>query len=121
LAERIRAAGAGIGGFYTAAGVGTIIEEGKEKREINGTTYLFEYPLFADYAMIKAQQGDHYGNLIYRHTAQNFNPIMAKAAKTTIAEVEQLVEPSELDPNQIHTPSIYVHKILKGEYYEKLI
>lgn len=121
LVERMRAAGAGIAGFYTASGVGTIVEEGKEKREINGRTYLLEYPLFADYAMIKAHQGDRYGNLVYRHTAQNFNPVMAKAARTTIAEVEQLVEPDGLDPNHIHTPSIYVHRILRGEYYEKCV
>lgn len=121
LVERMRAAGAGIGGFYTATGVGTIVAEGKESREINGTAYLLEYPLAADYAMIKADHADHYGNLVYRHTAQNFNPVMAKAATTTIAEVERLVEPGELDPNHVHTPSIYVHRVLKGEYYEKCV
>ncbi len=121
LVERIRAAGAGIGGFYTAAGVGTIAEDGKERRRINGVDYLFELPLPADFAIVKAHVGDHLGNLVYHHTAQNFNPVMAKAATTTIAEVEQLVEPGELDPNHVHTPSIYVHRILKGEHYEKCV
>jgi len=121
FAERIRAGGAGIGGFYTPTGYGTIIAEGKETRTWNGKHFVLELPLRADYAFIKAWKGDRYGNLVYRKTARNFNPIMATAANFTIAEVEQLVEPGELDPDFVHTPGIYVKRILQGRHYEKRI
>jgi 3-oxoacid CoA-transferase subunit A len=121
FAERIRAGGAGIGGFFTPTGYGTVIAEGKEIREIDHRLYILEKPLRADFAFVKAWKGDRYGNLIYRMTAQNFNPIMAAAARVTIAEVEELVEPGELDPNFIHTPGIHVQKILRGDKYEKRI
>jgi 3-oxoacid CoA-transferase subunit A len=121
LAERIRAGGAGIEGFYTPTGVGTIIAEGKETREINGKLCLLEKGLRADYAFVKAWKGDKAGNLIYRLTARNFNPIMATAGRITIAEVEELVETGELDPDQIHTPGIFVQRILQGKNYEKPI
>ena len=111
LAERIRAGGAGIPAFYTPAGVGTVVAEGKECREFNGKKYLLERGLTADFALVKAWKGDLAGNLIYRKTARNFNPMMATAAKITIAEVEELVEPGELDPNSIVTPGIYVKRI----------
>ena len=111
LAERIRAAGAGIPAFYTPAGVGTVIAEGKETREFNGKMYLLETALHADFALVKAWRGDRAGNLVYRRTARNFNPMMATAARITIAEVEELVEPGELDPDAIHTPGIYVQRI----------
>lgn len=121
LAERIRAAGAGIAAFYTPAGVGTLVAEGKETRLFDGKTYLLEHSLKADFALIKAWKGDTHGNLIYRKTAQNFNPIMATAAKITIAEVEQLVEPGEIDPDAVVTPGIYVDRILRGSNYQKRI
>lgn len=121
LAERIRAGGAGIAGFFTATGVGTKLAEGKEEREIDGRKYILEKPLKADFAFVKAWKGDSLGNLVYHLTAQNFNPLMAMAASVTIAEVEELVEPGKLDPNFIHTPSIFVQRILKGEKYEKRI
>jgi 3-oxoacid CoA-transferase subunit A len=121
LAERIRAGGAGIPAFYTPAGVGTLVAEGKETREFDGRPYLLERWLRADFALIKAWKGDTAGNLIYRKTARNFNPMMATAAKFTIAEVEELVKPGELDPDHIVTPGIYVKRILKGEKYEKRI
>jgi 3-oxoacid CoA-transferase subunit A len=121
LAERIRAGGAGIAGFYTPTGVGTLMAEGKEKKIIDGREYLLEKPLKADFALVKAWKGDRYGNLLYRLTAQNFNPLMAMAAKITIAEVEEVVEVGKLDPNFIHTPSIFVNRIIKGEKYEKRI
>lgn len=121
LAERIRAGGAGIGGFYTPAGVGTPIAKGKETREINGKEYLLEYPITADFALIKAWKADRLGNLIFHETAQNFNPMMATAGKITIVEVEEIVETGELDPAQIHTPSIYVQRVIVGEHYEKRI
>ncbi|MBF0492982.1 MAG: CoA transferase subunit A [Deltaproteobacteria bacterium] len=121
LAERIRAGGAGVGGFFTPTGVGTKLAEGKEVREIDGKKYVFERPLKADFALVKAWKGDRLGNLVYRLTAQNFNPLMAMAATVTIAEVEELVEPGQLDPNFIHTPNIFVQRILKGEKYEKRI
>ena len=111
LAERIRAAGAGIPAFYTPAGVGTVIAEGKETREFDGKMYLLETALHADFALVKAWRGDRLGNLVYRRTARNFNPMMATAARITIAEVEELVEPGELDPDAIHTPGIYVQRI----------
>ncbi|MGB9735023.1 MAG: CoA transferase subunit A [bacterium] len=119
LAERIRAQGAGIGGFYVKTGVGTLLAKDKEVRLINGEEYVFEEPLGADFAFIKAFRGDLYGNLVYRYTGANFNPLMAMAADITIAEVEELVEPGELDPNNIHTPGIFVDRILKGEYYDR--
>ncbi|HXA66656.1 MAG TPA: CoA transferase subunit A [Bryobacteraceae bacterium] len=121
LAERIRAGGAGIPGFYTATGVGTVVAEGKELREFNGRTYVLEQALTADYALVKAWRGDRLGNLVYRKTARNFNPMMATAATTTIAEVEELVEPGELDPDHVITPGIYVQRIIRGEKYEKRI
>lgn len=121
LAERIRAGGAGIPAFFTPAGVGTEVAEGKEIRAFDGKQYLMENWLKADFALIKAWKGDTSGNLIYKGTARNFNPIMATAAKITIAEVEELVEVGTLDPNEIHTPGIFVHRIFQGERYEKRI
>ncbi len=121
LAERIRAGGAGIGGFYTPAGVGTQIADGKETRVIDGKEYVLEFPLVADFAIIKAWKADRIGNLIFHETAQNFNPMMATAGKITIVEVEEIVAVGELDPAQIHTPSIYVQRVILGEHYEKRI
>ncbi|HVT08947.1 MAG TPA: CoA transferase subunit A [Polyangia bacterium] len=121
LAERIRAGGAGIPGFYTATGFGTMVAEGKETREFDGRKYVLERALTADFAIVKAWRGDRFGNLVYRKTARNFNPMMATAAKITIAEVEELVQPGEIEPDQVHTPGIYVSRILKGERYEKAI
>ncbi len=119
LAERIRAAGAGIPAFYVPAGVSTVVAEGKETRAFNGREFLLETALSADFALIKAWRGDRHGNLIYRKTARNFNPLMATAAAVTIAEVEELVEPGDLDPEQIETPGIYVDRILVGQHYIK--
>lgn len=121
LAERCRAAGAGIPAFFTPAGVGTEVAEGKETREFHGKIYLMEKAFEADYAIVKAWKGDRHGNLIYKDTARNFNPMMAMAGKITIAEVEELVEPGELDPNFIHTPGIFVNLIFEGKNYEKRI
>ncbi|MBV9330912.1 MAG: CoA transferase subunit A [Alphaproteobacteria bacterium] len=121
LAERIRAGGAGIPGFYTKTGVGTVIAEGKEEKTFDGETYILERGLFADLAIVKAWKGDHEGNLVYRMTARNFNPVMATAARTTVAEVEELVETGTLDPDQIHTPGIFVGRLIKGPTYEKRI
>jgi 3-oxoacid CoA-transferase subunit A len=121
LAERIRAGGAGIPAFYTPAGVGTVIADGKETREFDGKMYLLETALRADFALVKAWRGDRLGNLVYRRTARNFNPMMATAARVTIAEVEELVEPGELDPDAIHTPGIYVQRVVVGGVYEKRI
>ncbi len=121
LAERIRAGGAGIPAFYTATGYGTVVAEGKETRTFNGRHYVLEQALTADFAIVKAWRGDRLGNLIYRKTARNFNPMMATAAKVTIAEVEEIVEPGQLEPDQIHTPGIYVSRIIKGASYEKAI
>jgi 3-oxoacid CoA-transferase subunit A len=121
FSERIRAAGAGIGGFFTPTGFGTIIAEGKETRKIDGRDFVLEMPLAADFAFIKAWKGDRLGNLVYRKTARNFNPVMATAAKITIAEVEQLVEPGTLDPDAIVTPGIFVKHIIQGTSYEKRI
>jgi 3-oxoacid CoA-transferase subunit A len=121
LAERIRAGGAGIWGFYTRTGAGTLVAEGKETRVIDGDTYVLETGLTADLAIVKAWQGDTEGNLIYRKTARNFNPMMASAGRVTVAEVEQLVPAGELDPDQIHTPGIFVQRIIKGARYEKPI
>jgi 3-oxoacid CoA-transferase subunit A len=121
LAERIRAGGAGIPAFFTKTGVGTIVADGKEVREFDGAQYVMERGLFADLAIVKAWKGDTEGNLIYRMTARNFNPMMATAAKVTVAEVEELVDVGGLDANQIHTPGIYVKRILQGRDYEKRI
>ena len=121
FSERIRAAGAGIGGFYTPTGAGTVIAEGKETRIIEGKEYVLEKPLRGKFAFVKAYKGDRLGNLIYRMSARNFNPMMATAAEVTIAEVEHLVEPGELDPDSIQTPGIYVTHILQGQNYEKRI
>lgn len=121
LAERIRAGGAGIPAFFTPAGVGTEVAEGKETREFDGKVYLMDRWLRADFSIVKAWKGDTMGNLIFRGTARNFNPMMAAAGKITIAEVEELVEPGALDPNHIHTPGIYVKRIFQGKGYEKRI
>jgi 3-oxoacid CoA-transferase subunit A len=121
LAERIRAGGAGIPAFYTRTGVGTIVVDGKPTEEFDGKTYVREIWLRADLAIIKAWRGDHEGNLIYRKTARNFNPVMATAAKVTVAEVEELVPNGTLDPDYIHTPGIFVNRILKGPAYQKRI
>ena len=121
LAERIRAGGAGIPAFFTKTGVGTIVADGKELREFNGETYVMETALKADLAIVKAAVGDTEGNLVYRKTARNFNPVMATAAKITIAEVEKLVQPGHLDPDHIITPGIFVKRILEGVDYEKRI
>jgi 3-oxoacid CoA-transferase subunit A len=121
LAERIRAGGAGIPAFFTPAGVGTEVAEGKETREFDGKWYLMERWLKADFSLVKAWKGDTAGNLIYRGTARNFNPMMATAGKITIAEVEELVPAGELDPNCIHTPGIFVQRIFQGRNYEKRI
>jgi 3-oxoacid CoA-transferase subunit A len=121
LAERIRAGGAGIPAFYTPAGVGTLVAEGKETREFDGKPYLLERWLKADFALVKAWKGDTHGNLIYRKTARNFNPMMAMAARVTIAEVEELVEPGTLDADAIVTPGVYVQRMLQGRGYEKRI
>jgi len=121
FAERIRAGGAGIGGFFTPTGYGTLVAEGKETRTIDGVRYVLERPLHADFAFVKAWKGDRAGNLVYRKTARNFNPVMATAATITIAEVEQLVEPGEIDPDHVVTPGIFVRHILQGKKYEKRI
>ena len=120
LAERIRAGGAGIPAFYTPAGVGTQVAEGKEIRVFNGKEYLLEYALTADFALIRAYKGDRMGNLVYNKTAQNFNAMMAAAGKITIAEVEELVEPGDLDPNFIHTPGIYVQRMVVGKQQKRI-
>jgi 3-oxoacid CoA-transferase subunit A len=121
LAERIRAGGAGIPGFYTKTGVGTLVAEGKELKEFDGETYVLERGLVADLAIIKAWKGDEAGNLVYRKTARNFNPVMATAGKVTVAEVENLVPVGALDPDCVHTPGIYVQRIVHGARYEKRI
>ncbi|GAB4169911.1 MAG: CoA transferase subunit A [Rickettsiaceae bacterium] len=121
LAEKIRAAGAGIPAFYTKTGVGTVVAEGKEIREFNGKKHVMEHSIFADLAIIKGYKADKFGNVVYRKTARNFNPIMATAAKLTICEVEEIVETGELDPGGIHTPAIYIHRLFKGTNYEKRI
>jgi 3-oxoacid CoA-transferase subunit A len=121
LAERIRAGGAGIPAFYTKTGYGTMVAEGKETREFDGEMYVMESALHADLSIIKAWKGDRSGNLVFRKTARNFNPMMATAGKTCVVEVEELVEVGELDPNEIHTPAIYVNRIVKGTNYEKRI
>jgi 3-oxoacid CoA-transferase subunit A len=121
FSERIRAGGAGIPAFFTPTGVGTVVAEGKETREFDGRLYVMERALTADFAFVKAWKGDRWGNLVYRKTARNFNPMMATAAKVTIAEVEELVEPGELEPDLVHTPSVYVKRIFQGEMFEKRI
>ena len=121
FAERIRAGGAGIAGFYTPTGYGTVVAEGKETRSFGGRHYVLELPLEADFAFVKAHRGDSAGNLVYRKTARNFNPLMAMAARVTIAEVEAMVEPGDLDPDGIHTPGVYVDRIFEGVEYEKRI
>ena len=121
LAERCRAGGAGIPAFFTPAGYGTEVQQDKEVREFNGKKYILEKALVADFAFVKAWKGDTAGNLIYRGTARNFNPLMAMAGKITVAEVEELVQAGELDPNQIHTPGIFVQRILQGDKFEKRI
>ena len=121
LAERCRAGGAGIPAFFTPAGYGTEVGQGKEVRNFNGKPHILETALSADFAIVKAWKGDKTGNLIFKGTARNFNPAMAMAGKTTIAEVEELVEPGELNPNEIHTPGIFIQRIFKGQNYEKRI
>jgi 3-oxoacid CoA-transferase subunit A len=121
FSERIRAGGAGIPAFFTPAGVGTVVADGKEVREFEGRAYVMERGLTADFALIKAWKGDTSGNLVYRKTARNFNPMMATAAKITIAEVEHLVPVGEIEPDAVHTPGVYVKRIFQGEVYEKLI
>lgn len=121
LAERLRAGGAGIPGFYTPTGVGTQIAEGKEVRQFEGRDYILEKGIVGDFSFVKAWKGDKFGNLIFRKTARNFNPMIATAGKITVAEVEELVEVGELDPDQIHTPGVYVQRIFKGKNYQKRI
>jgi 3-oxoacid CoA-transferase subunit A len=121
LAERIRAGGAGIAAFFTPTGYGTVIAEGKETRQFDGRGYLMERALRADFAFVKAWKGDRWGNLVYRKTARNFNPMMATAARVTIAEVEELVEVGQISPDDVHTPSVYVKRIFQGTNYEKRI
>lgn len=121
FAERIRAGGAGIGGFFTPTGYGTVVAEGKETRVIDGVPHVLEAPLKADFALVKAHIGDTAGNLVYRKTARNFNPMMATAARVTIAEVERLVDPGDIDPDHVHTPGIFVRHIFQGPGYQKRI
>ncbi len=121
LAEKLRAGGAGIPAFFTPTGAGTLIAEGKEQRMFNGKPHILEPAITGDFAFVKAWKGDKFGNLIYRHTTRNFNPMVATAGKITVAEVEELVEIGELDPNEIHTPGVYVQRIFKGQNYEKRI
>ncbi len=121
LAERLRAGGAGLGGFFTPTGAGTLIAEGKESRVIDGREMIFEKPLRGDYAIVRAWKGDKWGNLVFRKTARNFSPMMCTAARITIAEVEQLVEVGELEPDQVHVPSVYVKRIFQGSGYQKWI
>ena len=121
LAERIRAGGSGIGAFYTPAGVGTQVAEGKEVRLFGGREYLLEMPLHADFALIRAWKADRWGNLLFRKTARNFSPLMCMASKVTVVEAEHLVEVGEIDPDQVHTPSIFVHRVVTGSGYHKWI
>ncbi len=120
LAERIRAGGAGIPAFYTPTGVGTVVAEGKETREFNGRTYVMETALTADLAIVKAWKGDRHGNLVYRKTARNFNPLMAMAGRVTVAEVEELVEPGAIDGDAVHTPAIFVQRIIEGRHEKRI-
>ena len=121
FSERIRAGGAGIGGFFTPTGFGTLVAEGKETRVIDGRSYVLELPLKADFALVRAFRGDHHGNLVYRKTARNFNAMMATAARVTLAEVEHLVEPGGIEPDTVHTPGIFVQHILRGAEYERRV
>lgn len=120
LAEQMRAGGAGIPAFFTATGVGTPVAEGKEERNINGRDYILEEAITGDFAIVKAWKADRYGNLVFRHTARNFNPMAATAGKVTVVEVEEIVEPGELDPNEIHTPGIYVNRLIKGNFEKRI-
>jgi 3-oxoacid CoA-transferase subunit A len=121
FAERIRAAGAGVGGFFTPTAYGTLAADGKETRVIDGRPYVLEQPLHADFAFVRARRGDRLGNLVYHRTARNFNPVMATAARVTIAEVEELVDPGQIDPDHVVTPGIFVRHIIRGEAYENRI
>lgn len=120
LAEKMRAGGAGIPAFFTATGVGTPVAEGKEERNINGRDYILEESITGDFAIVKAWKADTFGNLVFRHTARNFNPMAATAGKITVVEVEEIVEPGELDPNEIHTPGIYVNRLIKGTFEKRI-
>ena len=120
LAERMRAGGAGIPGFYTATGYGTVVAEGKESREFDGRNYILERAIRGDFALVKAWKADRYGNAIYRMSSQNFNPMVATAGKVTVMEVEEIVEPGELDPAQIHTPGIYVDRLIQGDFEKRI-
>ncbi|MFS2126136.1 CoA transferase subunit A [Pseudomonas sp. Pseusp97] len=120
LAEKLRAGGAGIPAFFTATGYGTPVAEGKEVREFDGRHYVMERAITGDFAIVKGWKADHYGNVIYRHTAQNFNPVVATAGRITVVEVEEIVEPGELDPTQIHTPGIYVDRIIQGTFEKRI-
>ncbi|MEL7399096.1 MAG: CoA transferase subunit A [Pseudomonadota bacterium] len=120
LAEKMRAGGAGIPAFYTATGYGTLVGEGKDVREFDGRKYILEESITGDFAIVKAWKADRYGNLIFRHTAQNFNPMAATAGKVTVVEVEEIVEPGELDPTQIHTPGIYVDRLIQGSFEKRI-
>lgn len=120
LAEKMRAGGAGIPAFFTATGYGTLVGEGKEVREFNGRPHILEESIVGDFAIVKAWKGDRYGNLVYRHTAMNFNPEAATAGRITVAEVEELVEPGELEPSQIHTPGIYVDRLIQGAFGKRI-
>ncbi|MGC4008116.1 MAG: CoA transferase subunit A [Pseudomonas sp.] len=120
LAEKLRAGGAGIPAFFTATGYGTPVADGKEVREFDGRHYVMERAITGDFAIVKGWKADHYGNVIYRHTAQNFNPIVATAGRITVVEVEEIVEPGELDPTQIHTPGIYVDRIIQGTFEKRI-
>jgi len=120
LAEKMRAGGAGIPAFYTATGYGTLVGEGKDVREFNGRNYILEESITGDFAIVKGWKADRYGNVIYRHTAQNFNPMAATAGKITVVEVEEIVEPGELDPTQIHTPGIYVDRLIQGTFEKRI-
>ena len=120
LAEKMRAGGAGIPAFYTATGFGTPVGDGKEVREFNGRSYIMEESIKGDFAIVKAWKADRYGNLVYRHTAQNFNPLAATAGKITVVEVEEIVEPGELEPSQIHTPGIYVDRVILGSFEKRI-
>ncbi|MFY8274970.1 CoA transferase subunit A [Pseudoalteromonas sp. SSDWG2] len=120
LAEKMRAGGAGIPAFYTATGFGTPVAEGKEVKEFDGRPYILEESITGEFAIVKAWKADRYGNLVFRHTAMNFNPMAATAGKITVAEVEEIVEPGELDPSQIHTPGIYVNRVIKGDFEKRI-
>ncbi|GAA3538163.1 CoA transferase subunit A [Zobellella aerophila] len=120
LAEKMRAGGAGIPAFYTATGYGTTIAEGKEVREFNGRSHILEQAITGDFAIVKGWKADHFGNVVYRHTAQNFNPLAATAGKITVVEVEEIVEPGTLEPSQIHTPGIYVDRLICGQFEKRI-